>query len=212
MARHIAAKAAAPDSKRPPSLAWNRASSAVRSTGHASGVGEAKSMKSIDLRRSRLRINAISRRHSGQSPSNQTIRLLMMPIWRAPGSFHAAVQTSASHSSNPSGIMVRDGRLYPFDAPDLSFWRYSGVAAMTAKAHWARTPQDARTSARPLSRRDVRPQTRSGRTQLCSLRGAGRPPPGDVPTPGAPDEGLGAASGRNVGGFAEGLPHGARSR
>ena len=137
MARHIAAKAAAPDSKRPPSLAWKRASSAVRSMGHAPGVGEDKSMKSIALRRSRLRINAISRRHSGQSPSNQTIRLFMILIWRAQFPFHAAAQISASLSSNASGIMVRDRRLYLLMPRTSASGDDSGAAAMTTKVEAA---------------------------------------------------------------------------
>jgi len=47
----------------------------------------------------------------------------MMPIWRAPGPFHAGVKTSASLSSNPSGITVRDGRLQLSEDLDLSFLR-----------------------------------------------------------------------------------------
>jgi hypothetical protein len=109
MARHIAAKAAAPDSKRPPSLAWKRASSAVRSTGHASGEAEDTSMKSMDPRRSRRRINAISLRHSGQSPSNQTIRLLMRWIWSAPDPFHCGGTISTALWSNPWKIRGRPG-------------------------------------------------------------------------------------------------------
>ncbi|PAV68560.1 hypothetical protein WR25_12060 [Diploscapter pachys] len=73
IARHIAAKAAAPDNNGPsPSRAWKRASIALRSIGQL--PGPATSTKSIRPRRSSRRIMAISRRHSGHWPSCHTIR------------------------------------------------------------------------------------------------------------------------------------------
>ena len=80
IARHIAANAAAPDSKRPFSLAWNRASSSDGSIGQEDSGALVTSINSIALRRSSRRMRAISLLHSGQPPSCQTISLIIRLI------------------------------------------------------------------------------------------------------------------------------------
>ncbi len=88
IARHMAAKAAAPDSIRPSSRAWSRVSSAARSIGHATS-SRATSKKTMACRRSSRRIKAISRRQRGQPPSNQTNTSDMSPHMGKSGSLSA---------------------------------------------------------------------------------------------------------------------------
>jgi hypothetical protein len=101
MARHMAAKAAAPDNSFPCSSAWNRANSSAGSIGHNVSC-DATSTNRMACCRSRRRINAISRRHNGQPPSNQTVTAfsVMTLTWRMKSSFTSVYADAAGcHSA-----------------------------------------------------------------------------------------------------------------